>query len=104
MIIVLAKYYYGDQVKESDMGGECCTHGREEKPIPMVLLEDGRPGVDERMILKCILKIGCEGMDFIRLVRVTCRELGDELVGPIKCGTFLDYLKTWCFLMKRCAP
>jgi len=32
-------------------------------------------------------------MDCIRLIRDTCRELGDEPVGPIKCGTFLDYLK-----------
>jgi hypothetical protein len=48
------------------------------------------PGLDERMILKCILNIGCEGMDFIRQVCDTCRELGDELLGPIKCGTFLD--------------
>jgi hypothetical protein len=63
-----------------------------------------RPGLDERMIFKCILKIGCEGMDFIRLVRDICREFSDELVGPIKCGTFLGYLKTYCFLVKGCAP
>jgi len=51
------------------------------------------PGFDERMIFKCTLKIGCEGMDCIRLIRDTCRVLGDEPVGPIKSETFLDYLK-----------
>ena len=59
------------------------------------------PGLDERMILKCILKIGCEGMDCIRLVRDTCRELGDEPVGPIKCGTFLDYLRNLLLSRER---
>ena len=43
-------------------------------------------------------------MDIILLVRDTCRELDDELVSLIKCGTFLDYLNTYCFLMKGCAP
>jgi hypothetical protein len=38
MIVVIAKYCY-DQVKEGDMGGACCTHGREEKPVPVVWLE-----------------------------------------------------------------
>jgi len=58
------------------------------------------PGLDDIMIFKCFLKIGCEGMDFIHLVCDTCRELGDELVGLIKCGTFLDYLKPTAFFGK----
>jgi len=83
-------------------GRETHTNGFVGTPEGRGHLKD--PGLDERMILKCILKIGCEGMSFIRLVRDTCRELGDELVGPIKCGTFLDYLKTYFFLVKGCAP
>jgi hypothetical protein len=57
-------------------------------------------GSDERIILKCILKIGYEGMVFIRLFRDTHL----ELVGPIKCGKFLEYLKTYSFLVKECVP
>jgi hypothetical protein len=29
----LTKYYWGHQVKEDDMGGECNTYGRDEKRI-----------------------------------------------------------------------
>jgi hypothetical protein len=57
-------------------------------------------GTDERMILKCILKIGCEGMDFIRLFRDTPL----ELVGLIKRREFLDCLKTYSLLVEECAP
>jgi len=32
----------------------------------------------------------------------TC-ECGNELLGPIKCGKFLDYLKTGYLLKKDCA-
>jgi hypothetical protein len=99
MIVVLAKYYDGDQVKEDGRGMLHAWTGSETHICGFVGTPEGRghlkdPGLDERMILKCILKIGCEGMDFIRLVRDTCRELGDELVGPLKCGTFFGYLKT----------
>ena len=80
-------------------GRENHTYGFVGTPEGRVHLKD--PGLDERTVLKCILKLVCEGMDFIRLVRDTCRELGDELVGPIKCGTFLDYLKTYSFVVER---
>jgi len=31
--VLLAKYYYGDEMKEYEMGGECGTHGKEDKYI-----------------------------------------------------------------------
>jgi hypothetical protein len=27
------KYYYGDQIKEDEMGGPCSPHGRDDKYI-----------------------------------------------------------------------
>jgi hypothetical protein len=32
-IVLLAKYDYGDEMNEYVMGGECGTHGKEEKYI-----------------------------------------------------------------------
>ena len=48
------------------------------------------------------------GMDWIELAQHkdswgTC-ECGDELSGSIKCGEFLDQLKTGQLLKKDCGP
>lgn len=43
-------------------------------------------GIDERVVLKCISKTRCEGVDVIYLVQFRYREDGNEPVGPIKCG------------------
>jgi hypothetical protein len=34
LFIVFSKYYYGDEIKEDEMGGSCRTHGRDEKLTP----------------------------------------------------------------------
>jgi hypothetical protein len=33
LILLLTKYYSGEQMKEDEMDGECCTYGGEEKWI-----------------------------------------------------------------------
>jgi hypothetical protein len=55
----------------------------------------GDPGIDGRIILRWIFrKVGCGGMDWIRLAQDreaagTC-ECGNEPLGSIKCGEFLE--------------
>lgn len=76
--------------------GVCLEHRKERDRLKGL-------GLDERITVKCILKIRCEVMDLIHLVQDRCREYGDEPVGPIKCGVILDYLKTYCLLKNDCA-
>jgi len=53
----------------------------------------GDTGIDGRIILRWIF--GKWDMDWIELAQVagSC-ECGNELLGSIKCGEFLDWLKT----------
>jgi hypothetical protein len=67
----------------------------------------GDPGVDGRIILKWIFKKWDGGMDWIELpqgqVAGSC-EYGNEPSGSIKCGEFLDELRTSGLLKKASAP
>jgi hypothetical protein len=64
-------------------------------------LEDS--GVDGRIILRCIFRKwdveACTGLIWLRIeagcgqVAGTC-EFGNEYSGSVKCGEFLDWLKT----------
>jgi len=60
-------------------------------------LED--PGVDGRIILRRIFRKGCvgewTGSSWLRIGQVAgACECGTESSGPIKCGKFLDQLRT----------
>jgi hypothetical protein len=69
---VIAKYYSGDQIDDNFLRGAHGTYG-DNKNTDMVLVEKpecevtfGRPSVDMRIILKCILT-------FSRLMPYICR-------------------------------
>jgi len=64
----------------------------------------GDPGVDGRIILRCIFRNwGVEAWTGQGQVAGTC-ECGNEPLGSIKCGEFLDLLRTGWLLKKDCAP
>ena len=46
------------------------------------------PGIDGRVILGCIFRKGCSGMDWIELAGAC--DCGNECSDSIKCGEFLD--------------
>ena len=48
-------------------------------------------------------EVGCEGMDWIDLAQDTS-ERGNESSGSIKCGEFLDKLRTDKLLKKESSP
>jgi hypothetical protein len=70
-LVVLTKYNSGDQMKKTEMGRACSTYG-ERRGIYRGNLRVGDhlkdPGVDGRILLKCIYEKWDErGMDFINL-------------------------------------
>ena len=73
------------------------AHMGEGRGLHRVLV--GKPDRWENNIKMDLQEMGCGGMDWIELaqdrdqVAGTC-DCGNELSGSIKCGQFLDYLKT----------
>ena len=69
----------------------------------------GDTGVDGRIILNVSLRSGMRGVDLINLAQERDRwwALVNAILnlgGSIKCGEFLDYLKTGYLLKKDSAP
>jgi hypothetical protein len=63
------------------------------------------PGIDGRIILKWILEKWDGGMDWVDLAQdrgqvAGCCECGNEPSGAIKCGEFVEYLKS-CYLFRK---
>ena len=96
---VLFTKYSGDQIKKTEMGRTCSTNGAEERCIQGFGddLEDS--GVDGKVILKWVFekwdgghRLGRSGTGYGRVA--DCCECGDEPSCSIKCGEFLEYLRT----------
>jgi hypothetical protein len=102
------KYHSCKQVKKTEVGRTCGMYGGEERCIQGFsggnLREGGRleaSGVDERIILKCIFeRLGGGGAQTgLMWLRIgtgggLC-EYGYEISGFIKCGQFLEQLRTF---------
>jgi hypothetical protein len=75
IIIILDKYYEGDEIKEEEIGWECSTHKRDKNSYKISVrklelryhLEDS--GTDRSVLLKLSLNIVIGGVDCIRLHR-----------------------------------
>jgi hypothetical protein len=106
LIYILNQYFLGNRVEKNEMGGACSTYGGRGEAYTGIwwgnLLERvhlGDPGVDGRIILRWIfwkLDVGVwtdRAGSVYRQVAGTC-ECGNGPSGTIKCGEFLDSLRT----------
>jgi hypothetical protein len=73
--VLFTTYYYGDQIKEDEMGGACNTHGRDEKCIQISVRKPVKKKLFERnssrwkdKIRTGLKETGWEGMEWIHMV------------------------------------
>jgi len=99
--VLVTKYCLGVQIRKTRLDGACSTCGAGEVHIgfcsrrPDGKRQFGRPRLEERIVLKWIFKM-CNGETWTGLIRlrIGTGECGSGNSGSIKCGIFLEYLKT----------
>ena len=113
MIVLPTKYYTGDQIEKNEMSGECITYGGEVYTRFFVgQPEERRPLGRPRLRWEDNIKLDLQevgwghGLDLPGSgqgqVADTCK-CGNEPTGSIKCGEFLDQLRTGQLLKKDCS-